>query len=56
MLAVVVGLASALTYGVADFFGGLAATRTASVVVTAFAALVGLAVLVPAALVVAIPA
>ena len=52
MLAIVIGLASALTYGVADFFGGLAAKRTASVVVTAFAALVGLAVLVPFALLV----
>lgn len=50
MLAIIIGLASALTYGVADFFGGLAAKRTASVVVTAFAALVGLAVLVPFAL------
>jgi len=49
VLAIVIGLASALTYGVADFFGGLAAKRTAAVVVTAFAALVGLAVLVPAA-------
>lgn len=47
VLAIVVGLASALTYGVADFFGGLAAKRTASVVVTAFAALVGLAVMLP---------
>jgi drug/metabolite transporter (DMT)-like permease len=47
MLAIVVGLASALVYGVADFFGGLAAKRTASVVVTAFAALVGLAVMLP---------
>ncbi|WP_309713435.1 DMT family transporter [Pseudolysinimonas sp.] len=50
MLAIVIGLASALTYGVADFFGGLAAKRTASVVVTAFAALVGLVVLLPATL------
>lgn len=50
MLAIIIGLASALTYGVADFFGGLAAKRTPAVVVTAFAALVGLAVLVPAAL------
>ena len=47
MLAIVVGLASALTYGVADFFGGLAAKRTPAVVVTAFAALVGLAVMLP---------
>lgn len=52
MLAIVVGLASALTYGVADFFGGLAAKRTAPVVVTALAAAVGLVVLLPATLVV----
>ena len=45
MLAIVVGLASALTYGVADFFGGLAAKRTPAVVVTASATLVGLAVM-----------
>ena len=50
MLAIVIGLASALVYGVADFFGGLAAKRTASVVVTAFAALVGVAILLPFAL------
>jgi drug/metabolite transporter (DMT)-like permease len=50
VLAIVIGLASAVTYGVADFFGGLAAKRTPAVVVTAFAALVGLAVLVPFAL------
>ncbi|GHF24871.1 DMT family transporter [Pseudolysinimonas yzui] len=50
MLAIVIGLASALTYGVADFFGGLAAKRAAAVVVTAFAVLVGLALLVPVAL------
>lgn len=49
MLAIVIGLASALTYGVADFFGGLAAKRTPAIVVTAFAALVGLVVLLPAA-------
>ena len=47
MLAIVVGLASALTYGVADFFGGLAAKRTPAVVVTALVALVGLAVMLP---------
>jgi drug/metabolite transporter (DMT)-like permease len=52
VLAIVVGLASALTYGVADFFGGLGAKRTAPVVVTALAAVVGLVVLVPAALLV----
>jgi drug/metabolite transporter (DMT)-like permease len=47
VLAIVVGLASALTYGVADFFGGLAAKRTPAVAVTALAALVGLAVMLP---------
>jgi drug/metabolite transporter (DMT)-like permease len=47
VLAIVIGLASAITYGVADFFGGLAAKRTASVVVTALAAVVGLATLLP---------
>lgn len=52
MLAIVIGLASAVTYGVADFFGGLAAKRTPAVVVTAFVALVGLAALVPIALLV----
>jgi drug/metabolite transporter (DMT)-like permease len=52
VLAIVVGLASALTYGVADFFGGLGAKRTAPVVVTALAAVVGLVVLIPAALLV----
>jgi drug/metabolite transporter (DMT)-like permease len=52
MLAIAVGLASALTYGVADFFGGLGAKRTPAVVVTALAALVGLAVLLPFALLV----
>lgn len=50
MLAIVIGLASAGVFGVADFFGGLAAKRTASVAVTAFAALVGVAVLLPFAL------
>ena len=46
------GLASALTYGVADFFGGLAAKRAPAIAVTAFAALVGLVALVPFALLV----
>jgi drug/metabolite transporter (DMT)-like permease len=49
VLAIVIGLASALTYGVADFFGGLASKRTAPVAVTVFAALVGLAALLPVA-------
>lgn len=52
MLTIVIGLVGAFGYGVADFFGGLAAKRTASVVVTAFAALVGLGVLLPFAFVV----
>lgn len=52
MLAIAVGLASAVAYGVADFFGGLAAKRTAAVVVTALAAGVGTVVLVPSALIV----
>jgi drug/metabolite transporter (DMT)-like permease len=52
VLAIAVGLVSAVTYGVADFFGGLAAKRTAPVVVTALAAVVGLAVLIPTALLV----
>lgn len=47
MLAIVVGLASALVYGVADFFGGLAAKRASPVVVTGVAALVGLAAMLP---------
>jgi len=47
VLAIVVGLASALTYGVADFFGGLAAKRTPAVAVTALVAVVGLAVMLP---------
>jgi drug/metabolite transporter (DMT)-like permease len=47
VLAIVIGLAAAVTYGVADFFGGLAAKRAAAVVVTAFAALVGLVALLP---------
>jgi drug/metabolite transporter (DMT)-like permease len=47
----VVGLASAITYGVADFFGGLAAKRTPAVVVTALAAIAGLLALLPFAFV-----
>lgn len=47
VLAIVVGLASALTYGVADFFGGLAAKRIPAVVVTGLVAIVGLIVLLP---------
>jgi len=52
VLAIVVGLASAVVYGVADFFGGLAAKRTAAVVVTALAAVVGLLVMLPFAFVI----
>lgn len=50
VLTIVVGLASAIVYGIADFFGGLAAKRTAAVVVTALAAIVGLLVMLPFAL------
>mgnify|MGYP003607604140 FL=1 len=42
MLTVVIGLASALVYGTADFFGGLAAKRVGAVLATAVAAVVGL--------------
>jgi drug/metabolite transporter (DMT)-like permease len=46
MLAVLVGITSALVYGAADFLGGLASKRIAAIRVTAIAALVGLLVLV----------
>ena len=46
MLTVIVGLASALVYGAADFLGGLASKRTSAITVTAIAALSGLAVVV----------
>ena len=52
MLAIVVGLASAVAYGIADFFGGLGAKKAAPVVVTALAAVVGLVVMLPFTLVV----
>jgi drug/metabolite transporter (DMT)-like permease len=42
MLTVVIGLASALVYGTADFFGGLAAKRIGAVLATAVAAAAGL--------------
>jgi len=45
MLAVVVGVASALVFGAADFLGGLAATRISPIRVTALATLVGIGVL-----------
>lgn len=52
MLAVLVGLASAFTYGTADFLGGLASRRSRPIVVTAIAATVGALVLIPFALLV----
>lgn len=42
MLTVLLGLAGALTYGAADFFGGLAARKSSTLLVTAGVALVGL--------------
>jgi len=54
MLTVLLGLTAALTYGFADFYGGLAARRSATLLVTAGVAIVGLlgislvALLVPA--------
>lgn len=42
MLTVALGLLGALTYGAADFFGGLAARRSSTILVTAGVALVGL--------------
>ena len=45
MLTVVIGISSALVFGAADFLGGLAARRISPVLVTAIAALAGLAVL-----------
>ncbi len=43
MLTVALGLIGALTYGAADFFGGLAARKSSTLLVTAGVALVGLA-------------
>jgi drug/metabolite transporter (DMT)-like permease len=45
MLAVVVGIAGALVYGTADFFGGLASRRMSAVLVTAISAVSGLILL-----------
>lgn len=45
MLTVVLGLAGALVYGAADFFGGLAARRISALRVTALAALSGVVLL-----------
>lgn len=42
MLTVLLGLTGALTYGAADFFGGLAARRSSTLLVTAGVAIVGL--------------
>jgi len=42
VLTVLLGLAGALTYGAADFFGGLAARKSSTLLVTAGVALVGL--------------
>jgi drug/metabolite transporter (DMT)-like permease len=50
MLTVVIGLASALVYGSADFLGGLAAKRMSAVLTTAIVALIGFAALGLAAL------
>ena len=49
MLTVLVGLVSALTYGFADFLGGIASKRISPIRVTAIGALSGLVVLVAAA-------
>lgn len=48
MLAVLIGLAGALTYGSADFIGGIASKRISSVRVTAVGGLSGLVVLLAA--------
>ena len=45
VLVVLVGLASALVYGAADFFGGQASKRVSPVRVVAFSALIGLVLL-----------
>lgn len=52
MLTVVLGLTGALSYGAADFFGGLAAKRLSPIVVTAGVSLVGLFLLFLASLIV----
>ena len=49
MLTVLVGLVSALTYGFADFLGGIASKRISPIRVTAIGALSGLVVLLAAA-------
>jgi drug/metabolite transporter (DMT)-like permease len=50
VLAVALGLIGALTYGAADFFGGLAARRSSTILVTAGVAIVGLIGIAGAAL------
>ncbi len=50
MLTVALGLIGALTYGAADFFGGLAARRSSTILVTAGVAIVGLIGIAGAAL------
>ncbi len=50
MLTVALGLIGALTYGAADFFGGLAARRSSTILVTAGVAVVGLIGIAGAAL------
>ncbi len=52
MLTVVLGLAGALVYGAADFFGGLAARRISALRVTALGALSGVVLLVIGTLIV----
>ncbi|OYX54985.1 MAG: hypothetical protein B7Y93_05340 [Micrococcales bacterium 32-70-13] len=52
MLTVVLGLAGALVYGAADFFGGLAARRISALRVTALGALSGVVLLVVGTLIV----
>ncbi|HWH25709.1 MAG TPA: DMT family transporter [Pseudolysinimonas sp.] len=48
MITVILGLSSALVYGAADFFGGIASTRIPAVKVVAGSGLIGLLVLIPA--------
>ena len=50
VLVVIVGLAAALIYGTADFFGGIASKRISPVRVTAGAGLVGFCIMLPLAL------
>lgn len=52
MLTVILGLAGALGYGAADFFGGVAARKISAVVVTGLVAVVGLVLILAGSLVV----